>query len=78
MKVQTQPNFFLSSQDFEPAYLRLYPTVELQERARQAIQSLASCRVCPRDCAVDRLANKTAACKTGRYARVGSHFPPFR
>jgi putative pyruvate formate lyase activating enzyme len=77
MKVRTQSKFFLASQGFEPAYLWLYRTGELQNRARQAIESLASCYVCPRDCGVDRLADKTAACKTGRYARVGSYFPHF-
>ncbi|HEU0293823.1 MAG TPA: radical SAM protein [Anaerolineales bacterium] len=75
MDVQTQTNFLLSSQAFEPAYLRLYRTGELQKRAREAIETLASCHVCPRDCGVDRLADKTAACKTGRYARVSSYFP---
>ncbi len=75
MKVQSQSNFFLSSRDFEPAYLRLYRTGELVPRAREAIETLASCRVCPRDCGVDRLADKTAACKTGRYARVSSYLP---
>jgi putative pyruvate formate lyase activating enzyme len=77
MKAQTQTNFFLPSKDFEPAYMRLYRTGELKERAREAIESLASCRACPRDCKVDRLADKTATCKTGRYARVSSYFPHF-
>lgn len=77
MEVQARSNFLLSSKDFEPAYLRLYRTGELQRRARQAIATLASCRVCPRDCRVDRLADKTAVCKTGRYARVSSYFAHF-
>jgi putative pyruvate formate lyase activating enzyme len=77
MSIPTQSKFFLSSQEFEPAYLRLYHTGELQKRTQQALESLRSCRVCPRDCGVDRLANKTAACKTGRYARVGSYFAHF-
>ena len=55
------PEFLISSQDFEPAYLRLYHTGELEDRARQAIESLASCRVCPRDCRVDRLGDKTGS-----------------
>jgi putative pyruvate formate lyase activating enzyme len=33
--------------------------------------------VCPRDCDVDRLGDKYAFCKTGRYAVVGSYFPHF-
>ena len=69
--------FFLSSQDFEPAYLRFYRSGELQERAEQAVQRLKNCLVCPRNCGVDRLADKTAACHTGRYALVGSHFAHF-
>jgi putative pyruvate formate lyase activating enzyme len=75
MEPQTQPNFVIASRDFEPAYRRLYRTGELERRAREAVESLASCRVCPRDCRADRLADKTAACKTGRYARVSSYFP---
>ncbi|MEW5941178.1 MAG: radical SAM protein [Chloroflexota bacterium] len=67
--------FFLSSREFEPAYLHLYRSGELERRARAAIEGLAACRACPRDCKVDRLADRTAACKTGRYARVSSYFP---
>ena len=73
--MQTQSRFFLSSKDFEPVYMRLYHTGELEQRARETVKSLASCRGCPRDCKVDRLADKTAACKTGRYAWVSSYFP---
>ena len=75
MEVQTRSDFLLSSKGFEPAYMSLYRTGELVQRAREAVQSLVSCRVCPRDCGVDRLADKTATCKTGRYARVSSYFP---
>ncbi|MGH7752316.1 MAG: radical SAM protein, partial [Gemmatimonadales bacterium] len=60
----------------EPAYLRL-PPGELHQRARQAVAGLADCRVCPRDCRVNRLEEKWAACKTGRYAVVSSAFPHF-
>ncbi len=59
-----------------PAYLRLTPG-ELRERARRAVGSLASCRACPRNCGVDRLADKWSACKTGRYAVVTGCFPHF-
>jgi putative pyruvate formate lyase activating enzyme len=68
-------SFRLSSQAFEPAYLALYRSGELQRRADAARASLSQCCVCPRDCGVDRLANKQAACKTGRYAVVSSYFP---
>jgi putative pyruvate formate lyase activating enzyme len=62
---------------FEPAYLQLQRSGELQRRAKAAVASLAHCTACPRNCGVDRLADKTAACNTGRYARVASYFAHF-
>jgi putative pyruvate formate lyase activating enzyme len=59
-----------------PAYLSL-PPGELAERARRAVESLADCRACPRDCRVNRLENRWSACKTGRHAVVASVFPHF-
>jgi putative pyruvate formate lyase activating enzyme len=47
----------------------------LQRRSLEAVSRLGCCLVCPRDCGVDRLADKTAACHTGRYAQVSSYFP---
>lgn len=63
-------------ESFRPAYLGL-SRAELRERVERALGALAECRACPRDCAVNRLEDKWAACKTGRYAVVSSHFPHF-
>jgi putative pyruvate formate lyase activating enzyme len=71
----TQKQFFLSKHDFEPAYMELFRSGELQKRAKEAVAALETCKVCPRDCKVNRLDDKTAACKTGRYANVASYFP---
>ncbi len=73
--VEVFPNFLIRSSGFEPAYLNLYRSGELYRRAQEAIENLKHCLMCPRDCGVDRWVNKTAACKTGRYARVASYFP---
>jgi len=59
-----------------PAYLAL-PEGELAARATRAVAELADCRACPRDCGVDRLADRWSACKTGRHAVVSSAFPHF-
>ncbi len=56
------------------AYLNL-GSGELHARARSAVEGLADCRACPRDCSVNRLEDKWAACKTGRHAVVSSCFP---
>jgi putative pyruvate formate lyase activating enzyme len=61
---------------FRPAYLQL-PSGELTARAERAVAALADCRACPRDCGVNRLEDKWAACKTGRHAVVSSAFPHF-
>jgi putative pyruvate formate lyase activating enzyme len=63
--------------DFEPAYLRLLRSGELARRVERARALLADCTLCPRNCHVNRLADKFAVCKTGRYAVVSSHFPHF-
>ena len=62
---------------FEPAYLRLHESGELERRVERALALLEDCTVCPRDCHVNRLADKFAVCKTGRYAVVSSCFPHF-
>ncbi len=61
----------------EPAYLTLQRAGRLRARAERALAALRSCRVCPRDCDVDRLADRYAFCKTGRHAVVSSWFPHF-
>jgi putative pyruvate formate lyase activating enzyme len=58
----------------EPAYLGL-PRGELRDRARRAVAGLAACRACPRECGVNRQADRWSACKTGRFAVVTSCFP---
>lgn len=60
-----------------PAYLRLAQTGELRQRAEQARQTLAACRVCPHKCGVNRLSDETGICGIGRLARVASAFPHF-
>jgi putative pyruvate formate lyase activating enzyme len=63
----------------EPSYLKLHRSGELRERARRALELLRgpSCKVCPRLCKVDRLADERGLCRIGRRATVASHFPHF-
>ena len=70
-------SFQIQSEDFEPAYIKLFHSGELFRRSRQALRSLANCKVCPRDCEVDRFNNEQAICKTGRQAIVGSYAPHY-
>src|SRR5437899_3290915 len=69
--------FVLPRKVFVPAYMKAFEEGVLQQRAGQAVESLRSCRVCPRDCEIDRFNNKIGVCKSGRLARVASAFPHF-
>jgi putative pyruvate formate lyase activating enzyme len=62
---------------FEPAYLALHRQGELARRAETALAQLSRCRVCPRECDVDLLADVQAVCGNGRYARIASFAPHF-
>ena len=62
---------------FEPAYLALHRAGQLEARVVAALQELEDCCACPRDCHINRMADETKVCNTGRYARVASVFPHF-
>ena len=69
--------FVTSRDDFVPAYVETYESGTLKEKVEAVLEELRSCRVCPRDCDVDRLADQKAVCRTGRHALVSSAFPHF-
>ena len=58
-------------------YGTTFRTGQLQERSETAIRQLADCRLCPRECGVDRLQGELGECRTGRLARVASLGPHF-
>jgi putative pyruvate formate lyase activating enzyme len=70
-------SFSIQWRNFTPAYHRLFESGELKERLTLALRELEACRLCPRDCEVDRLNDKAGVCKTGRYAMVSSYFAHF-
>jgi putative pyruvate formate lyase activating enzyme len=56
-----------------PRYLELLASGELDERVRALRALLGPCRVCPRACGVDRLADDAGGrCGSGRRARLAS------
>jgi putative pyruvate formate lyase activating enzyme len=63
---------------YEPPYVELHRCGELERRAAVALELLGRpCRVCPRECSVDRSLDERGLCKIGRRAVVASHFPHF-
>lgn len=60
-----------------PGYLKLHENGILEERAKEAINRLESCELCPRRCRVNRIGGEKGSCKVGRDALVasfGAHF----
>ncbi len=61
----------------EAGYLSLHRQGRLGERIAELRKMLSPCRVCPRKCKVDRLADEKGICKTGARAVVASYAPHF-
>jgi len=53
-----------SEETFQPAYLKL-GKAHLKEKAQAARGFLSPCKLCPRECGVDRLGGEVGFCKTG-------------
>jgi putative pyruvate formate lyase activating enzyme len=60
-----------------PSYIGSYQTGRLAESIIVSRRMLGNCRLCPRQCDVDRLANEKGICRTGRAAGVSSYTPHF-
>ena len=63
--------------EFQPAYLELWQSGELSRRVELGLEKMADCVLCPRNCHVNRIEDKTKTCRTGRYAVVSSSFAHF-
>ncbi len=61
----------------EPCYLSLARSGELTHRADALWAMLADCKICPRDCGVNRLRGEIAACFAAELPVVSTHLPHF-
>jgi putative pyruvate formate lyase activating enzyme len=59
----------------EPGYVRLAKRGELQQREQRLWQLLRACRLCPRECGVDRVAGETGVCSSTAQLEVHSAGP---
>ena len=69
------PRFVI--EDYEPVYVQTWRSGLLDEKVGAALQELEECRVCPRNCRINRLKDERRVCNTGRHAVVSSAFPHF-
>ena len=62
----------MRSGDILPSYLNLYRNGELARRIERAYAYLKRCRLCPRECGVNRLRGKQGFCRAGAQPKVAS------
>lgn len=62
---------------FIPSYITLYKSGELLRRIKQLNEFLKECRLCPRQCKVNRLSGEKGVCQANSILRVSSAFPHF-
>jgi putative pyruvate formate lyase activating enzyme len=62
---------------FEPSYLKLCESRELDERIERLYKILESCELCPRKCGANRLEGKKGYCRSGKELVISSYGPYF-
>ena len=62
---------------FEPAYLRLHRSGKLKKRGEELWNIMESCRLCPRECGVNRLEGNKGFCQSTSQLEVSSYHPHF-
>ena len=62
---------------FIPSYIDLYEKGELQQRVLLLEKFLEECRLCPRECGVNRLNGEVGFCQAGSQLKISSAFPHF-
>jgi putative pyruvate formate lyase activating enzyme len=60
-----------------PSYIRIFEKGELQQRVEALKEILKECRLCPRECGVNRLKGEAGVCQAGLEPMVSSAFPHF-
>ncbi len=62
---------------FVPSYIKLHEINELRKRVEKAYEILKGCKICPRQCGVNRLAGEKGVCQVGKLPMVSSYHPHF-
>jgi putative pyruvate formate lyase activating enzyme len=65
------------SMTFEPAYLALHRSGELEKRGKALWQRMKSCDLCPRQCGADRLSGERGFCGASKALEISSYHPHF-
>jgi putative pyruvate formate lyase activating enzyme len=66
-----------TSPDFMPSYLKLHRTGELKKRGEKLWDIMKSCKLCPRECGINRLEGKEGFCRASSQLEISSFNPHF-
>lgn len=62
---------------YRPGYIALHRSGELRKRGEALWDKLNECRLCPRECGVNRLEGETGFCNATSTLKVASYSPHF-
>jgi len=62
---------------FEPAYLKLHRSGELKRRGEELWNMMESCRLCPRECGVNKLKGDKGFCGASSQLEISAYHPHF-
>ena len=62
---------------WQPAYLKLHQSGELKKRGQKLWAMMKSCRLCPRQCGIDRLGGDEGFCKASAQLELSGAQPHF-
>jgi putative pyruvate formate lyase activating enzyme len=63
--------------DFEPSYIKLHKSGELKKRGEELWQIMEECRLCPRQCGVNRIEGEKGFCHASAQLEIASYHPHF-
>ncbi len=62
---------------YYPRYIKAYRNGVLESKIIEGKKLLKNCKLCPRNCEVNRYLEEGKVCATGKYPRISSYFPHF-
>ncbi len=63
--------------DYEPGYIKLHKTGELKQRGEKLLAIMENCKLCPRECGVNRVKGERGYCGSDSKLKISSYHPHF-
>jgi putative pyruvate formate lyase activating enzyme len=75
--INTNSPSYKNNPKFEPGYLKLHRSGELNKRAKKLWNIMKECSLCPRECGVDRISGDVGFCEASAQLEIASFHPHF-